>query len=223
MKILEVAITATNLDATAEFYRDLLELPVIRGPEGIAVDIGWSRLVVTEGARFRGVHHLAFGISPHDVELARRWLWQRVEPIVLHGSDVQDGPAGWDSRSVYFRGPEGIVLELIARQADRAEPGSIGDTPRLLSISEVGIGVPAVRQAVHQLAESFGLPVFPPQGPRFAPLGNHDGLLVLADPTRVWFPTDDDVPARGPVTVRIESAAPRGKVALTAEAIIEAD
>ncbi|MBO0881134.1 MAG: VOC family protein [Mycobacterium sp.] len=225
MKIIEVAITTTDLGATAAFYRDLLELPVTALSEGFAVDIGRSRLIVTDGAPFAGVHHLAFGISPVDFDLSHRWLRRRTELFSIAGSDTFDGPAGWDSRSVYFRGPDGIVLELIARQADRNEPGSGGESPHALSISEVGIGVPDVGLAARQLAESFNLSPFPPQLSRFAPVGGHDGLLILANSNRVWFPTDEEVPAQGPVTVRIESAkaAPGGKVALTAGAIIQAD
>ncbi|MEV5649504.1 VOC family protein [Nocardia sp. NPDC052254] len=221
MKILEVELTASNLDLVAEFYRDLLGLEVDSRAEGIAVEIGSSRLVVTEGPSFAGVHHLAFGISPRDVDLARQWLRQRVEPITLAGVDTFDGPPGWDSRSVYFEGPEGIVLELIARHADRSEPATAGDAPRLLSISEVGIGVPDVGSAVGRLADAFGLPRFPPQLSGFAPVGGHDGLLIVVESQRLWFPSGEDLPARGPVTVRIESAA-SGEVALTTVATVRA-
>ncbi|WP_051025012.1 VOC family protein [Nocardia aobensis] len=221
MKILEVELTTTNLAASTEFYRDLLGLTVTTQPEGIVVDIGSSRLRVRAGAAFDGVHHLAFGISPLDFDSARRWLRQRTELITVAGSDIIDGPEGWDSRSLYFRGPEGILLELIARQADRAVPGSADETPRLLSISEVGIGVPDVRQTVRHLAEAFEIPPFPPQLPGFAPVGSHDGLLILANSGRIWFPTEQDIPATGPLSIHIESATHSGKLTLTDEAVVQ--
>lgn len=221
MKILEVELTTTNLAASTEFYRDLLGLPVTTQPECIAIDIGTSTLRVRAGAAFDGVHHLAFGISPLDFDSARRWLRQRTELITVAGSDIIAGPEGWDSRSLYFRGPEGILLELIARQADRAAPGSPDETPRLLSISEIGIGVPDVRETVRHLAEAFELPPFPPQLPGFAPVGSHDGLLILANSGRTWFPTERDVPASGPLSIRIESASHSGKLTLTDEAVVQ--
>ncbi|MFG3519927.1 VOC family protein [Nocardia nova] len=221
MKILEVELTTTHLAATAEFYRDVLELPVIAQPDGAVVEIGSSRLRVTAGAAFDGVHHLAFGISPHDFDLAHRWLRQRTELLTVGGSDIIDGPEGWHSRSLYFRGPDGILLELIARQAGRATPGSPGETPHLLSISEVGIGVPDVRRAVRHLAEAFELPPFPPQLAEFAPIGSHEGLLILARSGRIWFPTEEDIPATGPVSVLIESAGHSEKIALTDEAVVQ--
>jgi len=49
----------------------------------------------------------------------------------------------------------------------------------------------------------LGLPTFPPQKAQFAPVGDHDGLIILVDQNRVWFPTDAQQAARGPVTVKL--------------------
>jgi len=203
MQIQEVALTVTGLAAAARFYRDVLELPVTEQPGQAMVTIGSSRLVLEEGDQFTGAHHLAIGITPADFEVARGWLSQRVEPIVVNGSEVIEGPEGWDSRSVYFLGPEDIVLEYIARDADSSAPAGDGQAPRPLSLSEVGIGVASVPGAVRALTGELGLPTFPPQGAQFAPVGDHDGLIILVDQNRVWFPTDAQQAARGPVTVKL--------------------
>ncbi|MBF6059835.1 VOC family protein [Nocardia terpenica] len=50
MKIREVFITATNLDAAADFYRDVLELPVNATPDRVRIDIGTSRLTLTSNS-----------------------------------------------------------------------------------------------------------------------------------------------------------------------------
>ncbi|WP_433664544.1 hypothetical protein ACQPW1_21895 [Nocardia sp. CA-128927] len=187
----------------------------------MTVEIGLSELVLTRGAAFAGAHHLAFGISPDDFELARKWLRGQVDPIAVNGSDAIDGPPGWDSRSVYFRGPDGIVLELIARQADAEAPASTGDAPRLLSISEVGIGVPDVQQAVGELAETYGLHAFTPRLPDFTPVGDNDGLLILVDRERIWFPTEADLPAQASGRRAHRCARGRRTLALTAAARVE--
>lgn len=129
MKIHEVTITAQRLDAAAAFYRDVLQIPVEVQPDRVSVTIGSSLLNLVPGEEFDGVHHLAFGISPHDFDSARTWLNQRVDPIAAGDSVVIEGPEGWNSRSVYFLGPEGIVLEFIARAADAGEPAGDGTTP----------------------------------------------------------------------------------------------
>jgi len=222
VQIEEVTLTVTGLAAAARFYRDVLELPVAEQSGQATVTIGSSRLVLQEGDQFAGAHHLAIGIAPADFEVARGWLGQRVEPIAVDGSEVIEGPKGWNSRSLYFLGPEGIVLELIARDADSSAPAGDGQAPRPLSLSEVGIGVPSVAGAVRALTGELGLPTFPPQGAQFAPVGGHDGLIILVDQNRIWFPTDAQQAARGPVTVKL--AAPRaGRLSLRQSATLVAD
>jgi len=222
VQIEEVTLTVTGLAAAARFYRDVLELPVAEQSGQATVTIGSSRLVLQEGDQFAGAHHLAIGIAPADFEVARGWLGQRVEPIAVDGSEVIEGPEGWNSRSLYFLGPEGIVLELIARDADSSAPAGDGQAPRPLSLSEVGIGVPSVADAVRALTGELGLPTFPPQGAQFAPVGDHDGLIILVDQNRIWFPTDAQQAAQGPVTVKL--AAPRaGRLSLRQSATLVAD
>ncbi|MFI6046914.1 VOC family protein [Nocardia sp. NPDC051321] len=84
MKIREVTISTTDLDAAADFYRNKLGLQVAADAGRVTVNIGFSKLVLTPGAPFEGVHHLAFGISPDDFDLARKWLRRQVEPITVN-------------------------------------------------------------------------------------------------------------------------------------------
>ncbi len=205
MRIRQVALTVDRLDEAASFYREVLLLPVAAHAGRVTVTVGSSRLVLEPGDPFPGVHHLAFGVAPADFRRARGWLGERVEPIVVDGSEVVEGPEGWHSQSVYFLGPEGIVLEFIARQADREIAASAGDVVRLLCISEVGVGVPDVGDAVRALTQRLGVPAFPPQGTHFAPVGGHDGLVILVDEQRIWFPTDTQRAAQGPVAVELEA------------------
>jgi len=220
MRIHEVAITAREPGSAAAFYRDVLEMPVAEQPHRVTVTIGSSRLIIAQQHRFEGVHHVAFGISPHDFDLARTWLNGRVEPILVDDSEIIEGPEGWNSRSVYFFGPESIVLELTAREADAGFAGAHGAAPRPLSISEIGIGVPDVSAAVRELTHTLALPTFPPQERDFAPIGDHDGLLILVDHERIWFPTRTHLPAGGPLSVRIDGPDDSRELLLTANTII---
>jgi len=88
MRIHEVAITARDPGSAAAFYRDVLEMPVAEQPHRVTVTIGSSRLIIAQQHRFEGVHHVAFGISPHDFDLARTWLNGRVEPILVDDSEI---------------------------------------------------------------------------------------------------------------------------------------
>ena len=125
-------------------YRDILGMPVDEDDERVVVHAGSSRLTLIPGDRFDGVHQVAFGLVPSEFELAHAWLSERVSLLVDDGSEVIIGSTGWYSRSLFFLGPEDIILELIARDADADEVPGNGRSPRILSISEIGIGVPDV-------------------------------------------------------------------------------
>lgn len=215
MKIVEVTLTVMDLNAAVAFYRDRLEMPVDQINRQAVVQVGASQLTLMEGDQFDGVHHVAFGIPPSDFEVARKWLASRVETIVVDGSDVINGPEGWESKSLYFLGPEDIILELIARQADSQEIGGGGQGPRLLSISEIGVASPEVASTVRELTENLGLSRFPPQGEQFAAVGDHDGLLIVVDQERIWFPTQSLRPARGPLKIRLEAPRDASHLSLT--------
>jgi catechol-2,3-dioxygenase len=90
----------------------------------------------------------------------------------------------------YFAGPDGILLELIARH-DLLAASSSGrfSSADLLRISEIGLAVPDVPAAVAALQSAFGLPVFGTAAAEFTPLGDHDGLLIVVRQGRPWFPT----------------------------------
>ena len=207
MKILNVSITVRDLAKAVQFYRDIMLLPVEATAAGAEVAIGSSRLSLSSGDGFHGVHHLAFGILPSEFAWAHDWLARRVPLLSADGSEVILGSDDWKSRSLYFLGPEDIILEFIARDADASAVPSKGENPQILSISEVGIGVKDVLDTVATLSGEMGIPNFYDCSSTFASMGGHDGLLIVVDHERIWFPTESSQPARGPLAVLIESSA----------------
>lgn len=220
MKILNVSITVRDLAKAVPFYRDVLLLPVEATPAGAEVTIGSSRLTLSTGESFDGVHHLAFGILPSEFELAHAWLARRVSLLQADGSEVILGSEEWKSRSLYFLGPEGIILEFIARDADASTDYIGGQNPRVLSISEVGIGVDDVLDAVATLSEELAIPNYYDRSSIFASMGSHDGLLIIVQQDRLWFPTKVSKPARGRLTVQIERLAGKSRVNLNSNSLI---
>ncbi|MFJ6418344.1 VOC family protein [Paeniglutamicibacter sp. NPDC091659] len=215
MKILNVSITVRDLAKAVRFYRDVLLLPVETTPAGAEVAVGSSRLTLRAGDRFDGVHHLAFGILPSEFELAHAWLARRVSLLQADGSEVILGSEEWKSRSLYFLGPEGIILEFIARDADASTVPGTDECPHMLSISEVGIGVDDVLDTVAALSDELAIPGYYDRSSTFASMGSHDGLLIIVQQDRLWFPTKVSKPARGPLTVQIEPRAEKSRVDLS--------
>lgn len=208
MRITAVRISTADLGGAARFYSTVLGLPVSESPEVVRVRIGTSILALVPGPTGPGVHHIAFTVPRNRFDDAKRWLAGRVELIALNCTDEFPGPGRWNSRSVYFSGPDGSVLELIARHALQNDSDQEFSAASLLGVSEAGIAVPDVPSAVRQLCGAFGLEPFGPGSADFAPIGDHDGLLIVVADGRVWFPTDGSVSQGGPATVTLAGVTP---------------
>lgn len=224
MRITSVELAVTDPRVTAAWYADVLGLPtplepsgsgrLASGPAVASVTIGSSTLRLT-AARERpdGHHHLAFTVPGDSIGAARDWLTERVEVMTVDGGDIVAGPPDWDSDSLYFRGPDGSILELIARHRlppaprDPATRRPVPFGPRsLLSISEVGIPVADVPATVERLGRGLGLTPFHEPGAVFAAVGDDDGLLIVVQSGRTWFPTDHDLPDDGALGVQVSGA-----------------
>ena len=188
MRFTSLTITASDLERAAAFYEGVLGLDVRRTPGGFEAIVGRTTLVVLQGATAWGGIHLAFTIPRNRFDEGKTWLAARTPLSVMDGSDELHLPdAPWCSRSVYFRGPDGIVLELIARDNlhnDSTEPFA---SASLLCVSEIGMAVQDVRETVARLHAEFGAPPFGSGGDEFAPIGDDDGLFIVVAEGREWF------------------------------------
>ena len=200
MRLTRIVLPTRDLDATARYYRDTLGLPVDAGPTSATVTVGATTLVF-EPRPYEGDQHLAFTIPTGSFAAAKRWIAGRSTLLTGDGLDEFEGSPAWNSRSVYFDGPDGQVLELIERRAlDNGFGGEFGPDS-ILCVSEVGIAVPDVGAAVEQLRTAGATPYANPPGPQFAAVGDVHGLLILVAPGRGWMPTGDRYAASSPVTV----------------------
>lgn len=190
MHLRHVSLPVADPAATAQWFAAVLDLPVTSLDDTWQVAIGAGMLSLRHGDT-SGAHHLAFDISPASFAASRRWLLERVPLLSRDGEDEFEGPRGWSSRSLYFDGPEGSVLELIAR---RESPTTTTGSPdgRILGLTEVGIAVPDVRGTTRRLRAELDVPAYAAQPEEsFAAVGDVHGLLILVGVGRRWFPTGD--------------------------------
>ncbi|MGJ7909219.1 VOC family protein [Actinopolyspora sp. H202] len=204
MRISTVEHRVSDLAAAVAFYRDLLGLPVSHDDGSARVTLGSSELWLTPGPATAAAHHLAFDVPAESFDAAVSWLAERV-PLLRSadtGEHEIEGPAGWNSRSTYFEGPDGEVLELIARRRvrHRAAPEVFGPG-HIASISEVAIAVDDVPAAVAELERRFGLTSFGPSSENFDSVGDEAGLLVLVRTGRAMAP--DQVKHSGPLPLAV--------------------
>lgn len=208
MHIDRVSLPVVDPGRAAAFYKEVLELPTDVGEDRVTVRIGSSVLELNTGGEPLGSHHLAFTIPSGTFARARAWLTARTALLGRDGVDEFEGPTSWNSRSLYFGGPEHAVLELIERRDLVGPPAGTFTGTSIVSLSEVGIAVPDVVETAEHL-RSAGLGSYgDAAGPGFAAIGDAHGLLILVPPGRVWIPTADRHVASVPTAVEGTHALP---------------
>ena len=204
MFIDDVRIGTADLRRTARFYRDVLELPVESSGAVAVVTVGRSTITLVERPRLRESNHIAITIPKDSFARAKAWLTERVEPMSWDDGETElrlGEP--WNSESVYFLGPDDLILELITRgHLDNAtdEPFS---SAQLLCVSEVGLGAPSGAGAFAEVRAVFDIDSFAGESPDFTAAGDQDGLLILVTEARPWFPTSYMLAATGSVRVTL--------------------
>jgi len=215
MDIRQVQLATRSLADTARFYERLgCSVEIVDAT--VRVVVGSTLLVFRELPEMTGALHLAITIPTGTFDAAKAWIAGLTTVLGTDDQDEFEGPPNWNSRSVYFEGPDQQLLELIERRdlesgARRAGDGSgtgTGSVVPLVSISEVGIPVPDVIGAVEALRRAGLEPYANPPGESFAAVGDVDGLVILVSPDRRWFPTGDRSPSSAPVVIDVGLGAP---------------
>ncbi|PYY46749.1 hypothetical protein DEJ03_06450 [Curtobacterium sp. MCLR17_043] len=215
MDIRQVQLATRSLADTARFYERLgCSVEIVDAT--VRIVVGSTLLVFRELPEMTGALHLAITIPTGAFDAAKAWIAGLTTVLGTDDQDEFEGPPNWNSRSVYFEGPDQQLLELIERRdlesgARRAGDGSgtgTGTDVPLVSVSEVGIPVPDVLGAVEALRRAGLEPYANPPGESFAAVGDVDGLVILVSPDRRWFPTGDRSPSSAPVVIDVGLRAP---------------
>jgi catechol 2,3-dioxygenase-like lactoylglutathione lyase family enzyme len=121
-----VAVTAADLDISCRFYEDVLDARAVH--DYVADDVILARQMRIGGAMLN-VHRAGNGVAlaaakptPGAVDLCFRWaapIALAVEHLQSRGVTIIEGPCrrvasdGAEGMSVYFRDPDGNLLELL--------------------------------------------------------------------------------------------------------------
>ncbi len=204
MRIDDVQLATADLDAAVAFYRDVLELPVLRLDASARVDVGRSTVTLVQRAAPGESNHIAFTIPSNQFAPAREWLTARTELMSwAEGETELRLGEPWNSESLYFLGPDRIILELITRQHLDNPSDEPFTSAQLLCVSEVGLAAPNVPDAFARARDTFGIATFAGESPHFTTAGDQDGLLILVTTGRPWFPTSDMRADTATVAVRV--------------------
>ena len=175
MRIREVVLPAPDPEALARFHGPRYGATGLRFERGPAV-----------------CSHFAVNVAPDRFEEAVAWARERFAVV------EDDVPfPHWRARAAYFLDPGGNLVELIARERAPGEE-------LMLEVSEVGLPVADVGEAVAFLEAELGLPHFSGDRVNFSAVGDDRGLFILVPVGRHWLFTEEPAPDV-PVRVTIDS------------------
>ena len=191
MKINELTIYTSQLEALSRFYSETLELPLIQSSrDHFAVQLGKSILHV----KFRHdatPYHFAVNIPSNKIEEARDWLQDRVTILKDMGDEIVDFQ-DWNAKSIYFYDPDKNIVEFIARQDLGVFSDRPFDSKSLLAISEIGIPVSDISRTFDELKKLSGFEIYDGNFERFCAVGDENGLFIIINKNqKKWFPIND--------------------------------
>jgi catechol 2,3-dioxygenase-like lactoylglutathione lyase family enzyme len=200
----EVELSAPDLEATRAFYAGVLQLGELPAESGLALAAGRTRLSFR--ASPPGEHpryHLAFSVPLARFDAARRLVVAHT-PLITTGGDEVIVHASWDAIAFYFCDPAGSILECIARRGESADDPSAPEAPGIGSVCEVGVVIDDVPAMAATLRGTLGVAPFRgSEGETFTALGDKEGLLILVQRGREWYPSTGLAAAPSPLQLTL--------------------
>ncbi len=207
MKIKTLTLPSSNIDSMREFYTNGLGLPLVReDDQGFTLQAGSTRLTFSHTENGSAPkQHFAFNIPPNLFHEAKAWLAERTELVRGKEGQVEFDFSNWNALGMYFLDPAGNIGELIARDMLPEAETSRFTAANILSVSEIGIPVPNVPETVELLRQVAGLEPYRGETETFAAVGDENGLLIVVQRGREWYPKTGVTAEFLQMEIRIES------------------
>lgn len=181
-----------DLEGTASFYHGVLGLAILLQSEGeLQLAAGETVLSFHRSRGQKPQYHFAFNIPCNKIREALGWMQGKAPILEIEpGQPIADF-SNWNAEAFYFADNNGNVVEFIARNDLQNASTAPFDGSSLLSVSEIGIVSDDVPGQCAQLMERYGIGYFSkqPPMPRFAALGDDQGLFIMVPHNREWYPT----------------------------------
>lgn len=193
MKILEIEIQTDDLLETENFYIELLGFQLVHKTDDfITFKTGHSKLTFIKSENVNPKYHFAFNIPNNKLEEAINWSKSKVRLIENEDKSVVANFESWNANAIYFYDNNNNILEFITRHDLSNTSEKPFDTSIIESISEIGIVTEKPIELAEKLIESSGLYYFDKstKNEKFAALGNDNGLFIIVETNRKWYPTE---------------------------------
>lgn len=192
MNILSINIKTRELEASKQFYTEVLQLPIIESlEESFTLQAGQSILTFEQTDEKVEVYHFAFNIPSNQVDNALVWSKEHVDVIENIEGNLVTTFEAWKAKSIYFTDNNGNILEFIAREDINVNVGGNFSPAQIINISEMGFVAEKPMKQAEKLIADYGLSYFDKAEPteQFLALGDDQGLLIMVTPNRNWYPT----------------------------------
>jgi catechol 2,3-dioxygenase-like lactoylglutathione lyase family enzyme len=180
-----LSLETADLGRARQFWTQTMGLEELSSsPSSLTLAAGETVWTLTQAITPPPVAHFAFNIPENRFDEAATWLQERVALLPdATGQQTLFDFTNWDAHGVYFADPDGNIAELIARHT---LPSSRRERFELLGISEIGW----VTDNVADAAAATGLAPYRQGGPQFRPVGDEEGLLIIVERGRPWYPNN---------------------------------
>lgn len=193
MYVHELRLFTRQLEQQRQFYSGILGLPLRESSaEEFTLEVGASALTLSAHPRAEPLplyNHFAFNIPENLFAAAKVWLAGRTELLTNPEGQDEFFFESWNAHAVYFADPEGNIGEFIARHnlpSEHTEPFS---GRHILNISEIGLPLDDVPEFAWLLQAQMECPIYRGEmNEMFMPMGDENGLFILAKRGRTWYP-----------------------------------
>lgn len=207
MKILELNLPSTNLDAQEMLFRERLGFECKRtAHDRLTIKSGANRLHFTKSDT-QYYFHYCFLIPPGCMDSTVAFLDERsFEPLLFNGERIVDFKNG---KAVYFYDADGNLAEFIERPSLGHPARSDFKISDVIRLNEIGLPAEEPIAFAKQLIDDYGIE--PIGGGLFRDdfvwCGDFEGVLLIPQVGRNWIPCDKAAEINA-LTVKFET--PKG-------------
>lgn len=193
MKILKIKLNVFHIEEMKSFYRDTLEMNVVREKDDFfIIQVGKTQITFIKATEIP-FYHFAFrtGLSFYS------YMYTKLneQGLLLPNSEGQTSMY-WGGKQLYFKDPDGNILEILDRK--NPYPDKMN---RWYDVCEIGLP----SEEVQNLSDFLH---FVPnqnqsESDTFRFFGDIEGNFVLVKSGRPWYPTDLTATIH-PISIEVE-------------------
>lgn len=209
MKITELMLETHCLKRMMDFYSNVLGFKLLdANEEAFTFQAGFTRFTFKRNRNLaRPFYHFAFNVPANLFLDSVSWLSERGVQFLpaQDGEILIEQGSRWNAHSGYFHDPAGNIAEFIARHRLPGTETQQFSVDQVMGVSEIGLPVTNSPNTVQELRSHCGVDMpHDENDPDFVGLGSDEGLLIVVNHKRPWFPSRE-LPVISPVEARIET------------------